>query len=258
MSQDPFISIITITLNAAKFLEEQLSSVSRQEGVAYEQILFDGGSQDATLEIASRFPHLTLIEGRDEGISDAMNQGAKEARGKYLLFLHADDGLAHPFALQEVTSTLQNHDYPLWAFGRLLFVDGDGKITNLSKSQEVSRKKLLKYNVIPHPALFIQSAFFRELGGYDKERRYAMDYAFWLRAIHRTPPLPMPHLIARYREHAHALSQKEALALNDEVHDIRQAYLTKRIDRWRSWRTWKRRKKKTLLTRKRSRSGHRE
>jgi rSAM/selenodomain-associated transferase 2 len=57
-----------------------------------EIILVDGGSADATLKVAARFPHvrrLTALRGRGA----QMNAGARVARGEFFVFLHIDTSL---------------------------------------------------------------------------------------------------------------------------------------------------------------------
>ena len=69
-------SIITVALNAEAYLRETLESTREQQFTDFEHILWDGGSQDKTLEIASSFPHVKIHRGRDGGLSEAMNKGA--------------------------------------------------------------------------------------------------------------------------------------------------------------------------------------
>jgi glycosyltransferase involved in cell wall biosynthesis len=94
----PFISVITVSLNAAETIEDTLASVSRQEtDFAAEHICVDGGSTDTTRDTidrwADRSTHIRRIYEADDGIFDAMNKGFRAARGEYVLFLNADDFL---------------------------------------------------------------------------------------------------------------------------------------------------------------------
>jgi rSAM/selenodomain-associated transferase 2 len=55
-------------------------------------VVVDGGSRDGTIEIARRVPDVTaLVSAR--GRAAQMNAGARAARGRVLLFLHADTWL---------------------------------------------------------------------------------------------------------------------------------------------------------------------
>jgi glycosyltransferase involved in cell wall biosynthesis len=100
----PFISIITVSLNAERTIRDTLASVAMQTiDFEMEHICVDGGSTDATRRIidrwAERFPATRRVFEPDTGIYDAMNKGLRAARGEYVLFLNSDDFLAAPNAL---------------------------------------------------------------------------------------------------------------------------------------------------------------
>jgi len=64
----------------------------------HEVILVDGGSADATRELAAGLCDRILTAPR--GRAAQMNAGAREARGDILLFLHADTRLPENFVLE--------------------------------------------------------------------------------------------------------------------------------------------------------------
>jgi glycosyltransferase involved in cell wall biosynthesis len=109
---DPFISIITVSLNAEATIEDTIASVCYQRaGFGVEHICVDGGSSDATRPIIDRWVGRGTIPVRpiyetDKGIFDAMNKGLSIARGEYVLFLNADDFLVSPNALAAVMEGL--------------------------------------------------------------------------------------------------------------------------------------------------------
>ena len=99
--KEPLVSIITVTLNSEKYLEETLKSIENQKNKDYEVIIIDGHSVDSTIEIIKRYENLInfcLIE-KDNGIYDAFNKGLKYAKGKYIVFVNSDDVLT-PEALE--------------------------------------------------------------------------------------------------------------------------------------------------------------
>jgi glycosyltransferase involved in cell wall biosynthesis len=101
---NPFISIITVSLNAEATIEDTLVSVSlQQRSFDIEHICVDGGSTDRTRDVvdawALRAGHIRRIYELDHGIFDAMNKGLRAAKGEYVLFLNADDFLVAPDTL---------------------------------------------------------------------------------------------------------------------------------------------------------------
>jgi glycosyltransferase involved in cell wall biosynthesis len=108
---DPFISIVTVSLNAAATIEDTIASVAMQQtGFTVEHICVDGGSSDATRLIIDRWAQksgqIRRVYERDEGIYDAMNKGLRTARGEYVLFLNADDFLVADDTLERVMQGL--------------------------------------------------------------------------------------------------------------------------------------------------------
>ncbi len=86
--KSPLISIITITLNAEKYLEQTIQSVLNQTYKNIEYIVVDGGSTDGTLGIIEKYENAIdhIISEKDDGIADAMNKGATLAKGEYVIF----------------------------------------------------------------------------------------------------------------------------------------------------------------------------
>jgi rSAM/selenodomain-associated transferase 2 len=85
------LSIVVPVLDEATGIAAALAPLQplRQAGV--EVLVADGGSRDATLEVATPLADLVLVAPRGRG--SQMNAGAARARGATLLFLHADTRL---------------------------------------------------------------------------------------------------------------------------------------------------------------------
>jgi rSAM/selenodomain-associated transferase 2 len=114
------ISVIIPALDEEAELPATLASVSDQSG-PFEVIVADGGSMDATREIAAR--HGATMVTSPRGRAPQMNAGATHASGDVLLFLHADTQLP-PGALDHVRTALADPDAAAGCF-RLRF-DRDG------------------------------------------------------------------------------------------------------------------------------------
>ncbi len=237
-------SIVTVTYNAAAYLEETLKSVAQQEYRDFEHIIWDGGSLDRTIEIARSFPHVTLYEGQDKGIADAMNKGASFAQGDFLLHLHADDMLAHPRVLSMVASTLSQHPHIEWLYGQAHVIDFKGEMIRTTPYEPYDFKRLRKYNFITHPATFVKRSLFERVGGFHASLRYCMDYDLWLRLAGVCAPFPVASVFSSFREHRFSLSTSEPLEVADEAYRVRNRYVRTFRERLASYRTWKRRRRK--------------
>lgn len=85
------ISIIIPVLNEATHLSDWLAHLLPMRTQGMEIIVVDGGSQDESLAIATRWGADVLSTER--GRARQMNGGAQRAKGDILLFLHADTWL---------------------------------------------------------------------------------------------------------------------------------------------------------------------
>jgi rSAM/selenodomain-associated transferase 2 len=97
------ISIIIPTLNEEEALPGCLASLTGQSG-SPEVLVVDGGSDDATVEIAGRSGARVLESTRGRAVQ--MNHGAREATGSVLLFLHADSRLP-PNATTQIAAAVE-------------------------------------------------------------------------------------------------------------------------------------------------------
>lgn len=89
-----YFSIIIPTYNNEKTILRAIESVINQK-VSYEIIIINDGSTDKTKSVVRKIrnSNIKLINIHNHGVSHARNIGIKEACGKYLIFLDADDFL---------------------------------------------------------------------------------------------------------------------------------------------------------------------
>ena len=88
---DPVISIIVPALNEAGVIEQTLAPLGPWREAGDEVLVVDGGSRDATVAMAAPLADRVLSAPR--GRARQMNAGANAARGRLLLFVHADTSL---------------------------------------------------------------------------------------------------------------------------------------------------------------------
>lgn len=95
---EPEFSILVVCLNPGEKLKKTLDSIESQTYKNYEIIIKDGLSTDGSLDYVKdakssdeALPVLRLIEEKDKGIYDAMNQAVRESNGRYLYFLNCGD-----------------------------------------------------------------------------------------------------------------------------------------------------------------------
>lgn len=91
----PKFTIIIPAYNAEKFIDIAINSVLRQTLNDWELIIVENGSTDNTTAICMGFltdKRISLLHS-EKGVSTARNVGIHAAKGKWLVFLDADDQL---------------------------------------------------------------------------------------------------------------------------------------------------------------------
>ena len=102
----PLITIITVTYNSEKFLEETIKSIIYQTYDNIEYIVIDGGSIDQTLNVLNQYKNDIdyFISEPDDGMYDALNKGFSIARGVLIGFCNSDDLFFSKNTIEKVIS----------------------------------------------------------------------------------------------------------------------------------------------------------
>lgn len=85
------VSVIVPVLNEAASLPELLPELQKLRTQGAQVLLVDGGSQDGTVALAEQAGFRVILASRGRAMQ--MNEGAAQAKGDVLLFLHADTRL---------------------------------------------------------------------------------------------------------------------------------------------------------------------
>ena len=93
----PLISIITPVYNKEKYVANAIESVLSQSFDAFEYIIIDDGSTDASPAIVDEYAkkdnRIKVIHQQNQWIYASFNNGIREASGEYIYILNADDRL---------------------------------------------------------------------------------------------------------------------------------------------------------------------
>ncbi len=203
----PKFSIITPTLNRAAFLREAIESVQRQSYPNVEHIIVDGGSTDGTMELLADYPHLTVIEGPDKGVYDALNKGIAQAGGDVIGLLNSDD-LLEAGALGAVASLFEDQSHIEGVFGgAVVFREApDGARREVVRYNANEHKRLSPFNLtlgVPLTnARFLHRRVYEKVGLFDTQFRIAADRDFLIRLWLARPHCRiLDRVVYRYRQH---------------------------------------------------------
>jgi rSAM/selenodomain-associated transferase 2 len=154
----PPISVIIPALEEEQSISGTIESC--RDPAVLEVIVVDGGSRDRTADRARQAG--AQVAGSAAGRAVQMNCGAHLARGKLLLFLHADTRLAPGFG-DEVVGLLGRPDTAAGAF--TLKIDGPGWSLRIIEAVAGLRARRLG---LPYgdQVLFMRSDLFHRMGGF--------------------------------------------------------------------------------------------
>lgn len=194
----PKFSIITVTYQAGKVLEDTIQSVIFQTYRNVEYIIVDGGSMDNTLDIVKKYQDRIsiVVSEPDKGLYDAMNKGIRLATGDYVCFLNAGDELHENETLQRMVHTLKTQELPDVIYGETAIVDGEGHFLHmrLLQAPEVLHWKSFKQGMLVcHQAFFSR----RELAlahPYDLQYRFSADFDWCIRIMKDAKSIHNTHL----------------------------------------------------------------
>jgi len=245
----PVVSVIVPCFNHGRYLREALASVGTPE-VRTEIIVVDDGSSDSTSEVIATFDttnEFRSVRQHNAGLAAARNRGLRESRGRYIVFLDADDRLV-PGAIELGVAKLDERPECAFVFGRCRMMDQDGTVLVTPDQPRIVRdhyRELLRQNYIWMPAM----AMFRRdplerIGGFNSDVNAAADYEMYLHLARHYPVHDHAQVVAHYRKHDGSMSRNAARMLRETLAVMRsqrpflegdEASLAAYEEGWRMW-----------------------
>lgn len=182
------VSIIMPCYNAAATLEESIQSVLNQTFAAFELILIDDGSCDATRSIMEWYQSLdsrirVLYNQENRGVSYTRNFGVREARYEWIALLDGDDCWS-PDKLEKQALTIEKNPGCALFFTGSCFMTFSGERSGyiFHAKHRVTYQDLLYQNLIPCSSVMVKR---EALLKHPMNEAYAVgeDYITWLQIL---------------------------------------------------------------------------
>lgn len=219
-------SVITPAFNCADFIRTNLASV-RSQGLGPDELehwVIDGGSTDGTVEILKSEPGSQWVSEPDRGLSDAVNKGIQRAKGDWIIWLNADDSLA-PGALRTFLCALETHPEARIVCGAVTILRYDGSTEQTVPAWNYNLKELLGMRTgVNQPSTFVHREVYAKVGLLDVNDRYAMDYEWFVRAMHHYQCTPIPEVLAFSHRRRGSITDSNMVRQFGRFLEIRRRY----------------------------------
>lgn len=203
------VSIVIPVFNQVKYVGQAIESVINQKGCDFECIVVDGGSTDGTVGVLKKYDGKIIWKSeKDNGLSNAVNKGLKQATGDIIAFIGSDDYYVGG-ALSKIEKYFELHPECRCVNANYSIVGVEGEKI---QSFVVLYKKILKSlpfqrfflgltNFIIQPATFWRKELMDKIGLLDESLKYCMDYDYWLRMSTVTKISMIDECVVNYRIH---------------------------------------------------------
>ena len=207
------VSIVTPSFNQARFLEETLQSVERQDYPGIEHIVVDGGSTDGSVDIIRRHGHKLAmwVSEPDNGQADAIRKGFSMATGDVLAWLNSDDMLL-PGAVSVAVRELSRDASRGLVYGDRLEIDANGNTVGKVRLPAHRHSMFRRNFTVPQETAFFRRACYDDVGGVDARLHFAMDFDLWVRLSRVTAMWHVPRFLGCYRRHDESKSVEAAVS----------------------------------------------
>jgi glycosyltransferase involved in cell wall biosynthesis len=215
---EPEVSVIMPVRNGGRYLREAVASILSQTLGNLELLLVDDRSSDGAIGgLDMPDQRLKLMSTTGNGVVDAFNHGMRQAKGRYIARMDADD-VALENRLQAQLSYL--HSSPdIGISGACVEIFSEGGIEkgnrlyqewlNSVRTPGEIRRQLFIESPVPNPTAVFRRDALLDLGGY-RDTEWPEDYDLFLRADRAGIRMGKPDgILLRWREHGKSLTRTD-------------------------------------------------
>ena len=209
--EQPLVSVVIPCYNHENFVQDCIQSVINQTYENIELIIIDDGSKDGSVEkiqemlekCYSRFSRFEFITRSNRGLSETLNEAINWCKGKYFSAIASDDILIKD-KISSQLEYLENESNLVAVFGRVLFIDQDGKDIEEEPSKKINLVKFedlfLQKIILMAPTQLIRLENIKKVGGYIEDM-IIEDWYMWLKLSKIGKIKIIDKVLVKYRYH---------------------------------------------------------
>lgn len=211
----PLVSVLMPVYNAAQYVQESIDSILNQTYTNIEFLIYNDGSTDNSAAIvqaaADKDPRIVFYDSNaNSGYVSHLNAGLRQAKGKYIARLDADD-VAHLERLALQVSYMEAHPAVGLCGSAVRMFGSEGEtIVNLPEDDSVIRLTMCLQNAFFHPAVTLRrSVLLKHNLQYRLDYMPTEDYRLWCEMSAVTQLHNLPQVLLNYRIHPHQISRRQ-------------------------------------------------
>lgn len=224
---EDLVSIITPCYNGGKYIAETIDSVIAQSYSRWEMIIVDDGSTDNSGEIVRQYmakePRIRFLQQKNAGSAAARNNGIRNANGRFIALLDADD-LWDPQFLAEQTALLKEKN-AVCVYSSYRCIDEHSReiLRPVLCRPQVTTKQMMVTNYIGCLSGLYDSAKYGKIYLRESLKSIRDDYAYWLDIVKlENIAYGNPKILASYRVLANSTTGNKKKLIGKQYQFYRQ------------------------------------
>jgi GT2 family glycosyltransferase len=214
MTQPPTVSVVLPVYNAERYLIPAIASILTQTYSDFELIVMNDGSTDRSAQILKDFQNqdqrIRIFNQKNSGIVVALNNGLRQAQGRYIARMDGDD-VAMPERFAKQVAFLEANPDHVAVGSQTLMIDPEGlpikHHNQLTTHEQLDTAYLAgEFGAITHPAVMLRRDAVLQIGGYRTEMNLAEDDDLFLRLAEIGKLANLPDVLLYYRQHLTSFS----------------------------------------------------
>lgn len=200
----PLVSIVLPTFCSARTISRAIDSVQAQTYQNWELLVVnDFGSNDGTAELVKMYmwndQRVRLIQTDERlGLAESLNLGIREAKGKYIARLDADD-TSHPERFAKQVKLMESRpEVGICGTWQHHIGKGIDRIQETAVDPEEQRCRLLFWCDLCHSTLMLRRDVFLEHELFYDPEAQAEDFELWTRAMDFMEITNIPEVLGEY------------------------------------------------------------
>jgi glycosyltransferase involved in cell wall biosynthesis len=232
MDSFPLVSILLVSMNHEKYIEQCITSVMGQTYVNLEILYLDNNSADDSFEKAFALLRsdsrckLAIKNTTSLSYPQNLNIMLQKATGKYICNLSTDDWLDVQNTEEKVNFLESSPFYAMVYGSGILYYEDTGQYKSypikVPKSSDMFQQ-LLDYNLVFPIGALIKRSVFEKIGYYDETLRYE-DWEMWIRIAQHYPIGFQNKELVYYRRHSESFCVKLHATILEDVKKIIKKY----------------------------------